>query len=103
MKRVANYNGQKAIFTNEYQAVAECVIEDINIDIINPMGRLTIATKLARLSAPLNVGKGAKKLRDSLERDYVMYKMESQETDRLENFNYPTDSEISEYVEVRTS
>lgn len=102
-KRVGMYEGQKAIFTDQFQAVAECIPKDIPLDALNPMAIMTVSYKLAFLSAPLVVGKGAKKLRDSLRGDYALAKHEAQETDSRENFNYDADYERSEFVEERIS
>lgn len=102
-KRTGMHNGQKSIFTNKYQAVAECIPKDIPLEAFSPMAALTVAYALANLAMPLIVGKGATKLRDKLEAYYKVYKFEAQETDRLENFNYEADYVRSEYVEERMS
>lgn len=102
-KRVAMYDGQKAIFTNEYDAVAETIPKNIPLAALSPMAALAVAYKLGILSAPLVVGKGAKVLRDSLKEDYIIAKGEAQETDAMENYNYEEDSLRSEFVQVRLS
>ena len=102
-KRVAQYEGQKAIFTNEYQAVAECIPKDLSLESLSPMAGLAVAYKLAILSAPLAVGKGAKTLRKEINDNYIIAKTEAQETDSLENFNYESDWQRSEFVEARLS
>ena len=67
------------------------------------MAAMAIAYKLALLSAPLLVGKGAKTLRKEISENYIIAKGEAQETDSLENFNYESDWERSEFVEARLS
>lgn len=100
-KRIALYNGVKAIFTNEVDAVAECITDEVPLTSLTPMAALAIAYKLAYLSAPLLVGKGAKNLRKEIDQQYIMAKAEAQETDRLENFNYESDDLRSEFVAAR--
>jgi len=100
-KRTGIYNSQKAIYTNEYQAAAECISNDIPLSALSPMAGLAIAYKLAFLSAPLIVGKGARKLRETIESAYDSAKSKAQETDALENFNYEADDLRSEFVAAR--
>lgn len=102
-KRTGIHNGQKAIFTDEYQAVGDCIPKDVPLEAMNAMAGLALAYKLAMLSAPLIVGKGSKALRREIKEDYVVSKLEAQETDSLENFNYESDSQRSEFVEARLS
>jgi len=102
-KRVGLHEGQKVIFTDEVQAVAECIPKDAPLEAFSPMAALAVAYKLAFLSAPLIVGKGAKSLRKEIQNDYVISKAEAQETDKMENFNYEADWVRSEYVEARLS
>lgn len=102
-KRTGLHNGQKAIFTNESQAVAECIPKDAPLEALSPMAAMAIAYKLALLSAPLMVGKGAKTLRKEINENYIIAKTEAQETDKLENFNYESDWQRSEFVEARLS
>lgn len=100
-KRVAMHEGQKAIFTNEYAAVAECLPLNVSLAAFSPMAGMALAYKLAYLSAPLITGKGAKPLRDSLMQAYIIAKTEAQEDDALENFNYESDAVRSEFVAAR--
>ncbi len=102
-KRTGIFNGQKAIYTDESEAVGECIPKDAPIEAFNAMAVLAVAYKLAFLSAPLLVGKGAKTLRKEIKEDYVIAKIEAQETDSLENFNYESESQRSELVEARLS
>jgi hypothetical protein len=100
-KRVAMHNGQKVIFTNEEEAVAECIPNNIPLVALSSMAGMALAYQLAYLSAPLIVGKGAKALRDSLLQAYVVAKAEAQEDDARENFNYESDDIRSEFVAAR--
>jgi hypothetical protein len=100
-KRVGIYDGEKAIFTNEGEAVAEYIPKDFPLEVLSPMAALAIAYKLAILSAPLIVGKGAKTLRQEIKQDYVMAKNEAQETDMQESFSYNHEAARSEFVRAR--
>lgn len=102
-KRTGLYEGQKAIYTNKYQAVGECIPKDIPLEALSPMAGLSVVYKLGLLSAPLVVGKGAKALMRSLKEDYILAKLEAQESDSLENFNYEAEWARSEFVEARLS
>ncbi len=101
-KRVAMFDGDKAIFTNEEDAIAEIIPHDIELDSLSATAGLAIAYRLAILSCPLIVGKGASKLREELEKRYVITKAEAQEQDRRENFNFTDEAVESEFVEART-
>lgn len=102
-KRTAIYNGVNVVFTNEVDAVAECITNDIPITALSPMAALAVAYSLASMSAPLIVGKGAQRLRKDLQDAYSVFKAEAQEQDSLENFNYETDDQRSEFVAARLS
>ena len=102
-KRVALYEGSKAIYTDEYQAVGECIPKDAPLEAFSAMAGIALAYKLAFLASPLIVGKGAKTLRKEILALYLLAKSDAQETDSLENFNYESDSQRSEFVEERLS
>lgn len=102
-KRVAIYQGKKAIFTNEANAKAECIPMDISLDLLGPSALLAVSYQLAHFSAPLIVGKGAKKLRESLLGQYGLMKANAQRIDSLENFNYDPAYIRSEFVNARLS
>ena len=102
-KRISIRNGVKVIFTDEALAVGECIPKDVPIESLNSMAVMTVAHRLAELSAPLLVGKGAKALREDIRNGYVAAKLEAQETDARENFNYESDAQRSEWVEERIS
>jgi len=97
------YEGQKGIYTNEVEAVAECIPKDVSLAHLSPQAVLTVAYRLAFLAAPLLVGKGAKALRKEIKEDYAFAKLEAQEHDKLENFNYEPEWQRSEFVETRLS
>lgn len=100
-KRTGLYNDQKSIFTNEVEAIAECLPKSVPLAALGPMAGLALAYRLAFLSAPLIVGKGAKKLREQINDAYVIAKAEAQENDTNENFIYEDDSLRSEFVQAR--
>jgi len=102
-KRTGIFNSKKAIFTNEDEAIGECIPVDVPLAALSPMAALAVAYSLAHLSAPLLVGKGAQRLRKTIKEDYLIAKGEAQETDMLENFNYEPDDLRSEFVAVRLS
>lgn len=102
-KRVGVYQGQKVIFTNAEQAVAEYISYDTPLDCLSATVGLAIAYRLAILSAPLVVGKGSTQLRTEIEKKYISTKAEAQEQDQRENFNFNADWQDSEFVEARTS
>lgn len=102
-KRIQIHEGQKAIMTNLENATAEYISKDISLASLDELTGLAIAYRLAHLSAPLIVGKGAQKLREEIQAKYIFYKAEAQEKDRRENFNYYTDQEESDWVNERLS
>lgn len=102
-KRVAQFNGQKVIFTNKERAIAEFIPTNLDLANISPAAGAAIALRLATLSAPLITGKGAAKLIEKLNANYIATKAEAQAKDQQENFSFQTDETISEFVAVRTS
>jgi hypothetical protein len=102
-KKTGIHKGQKAIFTNQPQAIAECIPKDVPLEALSPMAALAVSYKLAIVSAPLITGKGAKTLRKEINENYIIAKTEAQETDVSENFNYESDWQRSEFVEARLS
>ena len=99
-KRTGMYDSKKAIFTNEDEAVAECIPKNIPLEALSPMAGLAVAYRLAILSTPLITGKGAKALTDTIKTDYIFAKSEAQRTDALENFNYEADDLRSEFARL---
>lgn len=102
-KLVRMFEGDKVIFTNEPEAIAEYVSNEVSIASLTAQTCMAIAFMLARLSAPLIVGKGAKTLLDAIKSDYLVAKAEALEIDQRENFNFATDQAQSEFVDERTS
>lgn len=102
-KRVATRAGKKVIFTDEASAIAEFIPHDINLSILSAQAGLTIAHKLALLSAALITGKGARELMKQIQEKYVVSKAEAQEHDHGENFNFVDPETESEFVKARTS
>lgn len=102
-KAVKIHEGVKVIFTDEATAVAEIIPKDVLIESLCSNAIMALAYKLAYLSAPLLVGKGAKTLRKEIKEDYIIEKIEAQESDSRENFVYEADHESSEWVQERLS
>lgn len=102
-KLVRMHGGQKVIFSNQYEAVAEYISHDLDLSTITGEQAMAIAYKLAFLSAPLITGKGARELRKSIQVDYKLSVTAAQEADAQENFNFDEDDESSEFVEERMS
>jgi hypothetical protein len=100
-KRVGIHEGQKVIFTNESEAIAEIIMNDVPLSSLSSIASLAIALRLATLAAPLITGKGAEKLIASLEKRYAVTKAEAQDHDRRENMNFLSDEEESEFVAAR--
>lgn len=93
---------EKAIFTNEVDAIGEIVTDDFPLENLSHAAGLCVAYKLAWLSAPLLVGKGSQRLRADIENKFALAKAEAQRLDQEENFNYEEDNIQSEFVEART-
>ena len=102
-KRTSIRDGIKVIFTDETLAIGECIPKDVPISSLSAPAIMCLANNLANLSAPLLVGKGAKTLRKEIKEEYVIYKLEAQETDARENFNYEADAQNSAWVRERLS
>lgn len=102
-KHVAMYNGQKVIFTNQCEAVAEIITFDFNLSHLSPNAALAVAYRLAVLSAPLATGKGAQKLIQDIAKSYQVAKAEAQAQDERENFNFNSEAVESEFVAARLS
>lgn len=102
-KRLAVKDGRSVIFTNEASAVAEYIPDDVPLTALNASAGLALAARLAELSAPLIVGKGALKLREDIRSQYVVHKAEAQELDKLESFSFNDEMIDSEFVAARMS
>lgn len=101
-KLIQLHDGQKVIFTDEVEAIGEWITNDVPITSLSSLAGMVIAYKLASLSCPLIVGKGASKLRQEIDAKYVIYKAEALEHDRRENHNFNEAVVDSEFVAART-
>ena len=101
-KRIAIHDGEKVIFTNQAEPIAEYISSDLPLSALSPNAAMAIAAKLADLSASLITGKGARELRKDIMEKYVFYKAKAQEQDQRENFVYSDPVVDSEFVEART-
>jgi len=102
-KRVQLFQGQKAIYTNHYQAVAECIPNDVALESLTTSAGFAISYKLAWLAAPLITGKGAKALREEIYKLYMLAIEEAREHDKMENYSYRDPIVASEFVAARLS
>lgn len=102
-KRVAQFNGQKVIFTDKCDAVAEYISTNLQLSTLSPSAGMAISYRLAVLSAPLVTGKGAKSLLEGVAKSYVIAKAEAQAQDERENFVFESEALRSEFVQTRLS
>lgn len=102
-KRIAIYQAQKTIFTNQANAIGEFIPFDLPLQALSAAAGLTIAYRLAILSAPLVVGKGSKSLIENIGKSYIISKAEAQGQDERESFSFEDDATISEFVAARLS
>ncbi len=100
-KRVGIFEGQKVIFCNEVDAVAEMIPYDVPLSALSANAGLAVAYRLAIMSAPLATGKGAQKLISDIEKKYITAKAEAQAQDERENFVFVDERISSEFVESR--
>lgn len=102
-KRILIWNGKKTIFANAQNAIGEYIATDFPIQTLTAPAGLTIALRLAYMTAPLIVGKGAKSLMSEIAQRYAASKAEAQGLDERESFSFQEDSNLSEFVKVRMS
>jgi len=102
-RRVAVLSGQKVIFCNEPEAIIEYISTDVPLAVLSSNAGLAVAYKLAMLASALITGKSANKVKDDIQKSYLMARMEAQETDRLENATFDDAATQSEFVEARIS
>ena len=102
-KRVAIHDSQKVIFTNQVDAIAEYISYNVPLAALSATAGLAVAYRLAMLSAPLITGKGAAKLIETIQKNYILAKTEAQDQDRRENFSFVDEDIESEFVEARRS
>ena len=102
-KRLGTYNGQKVILTNEASAAADIIDADVDLTSLSGAAALAIALKLAILSTPLIVGKGAGTLKQSLLEQYVVAKADAKALEQQESFSFEDDDQTSEFVAERMS
>lgn len=102
-KQVGIFQGKKVIFTNQEQAVGEWVSTNTPLAALSASAGYAIALRLALMSAPLIVGKGAKGLLQDITTRYMTVKGEAQQQDALENFEFPDSQTDSTFVKERMS
>lgn len=98
------HNNQKVIFTNEYDASAEMIPNDLSLNLLSAEAGLALAYYLAWLTASeLVQGKGSVEIRKEIWQKYLTAKAEAQEKDHMENVTFDPEDVESEFVEVRTT
>jgi len=102
-KRVQIYMGERMIMTNQVEAVAEYISNEISVEHLSAPAGMAVAYKLASMAAPLATGKGAAKLISSIEQKYILSKAEAQSLDQRENVVFHDPATESEFVAERTS
>ena len=102
-KRVQLYNGVKAIYTDQEQAVIECIPLDVSLDALSPSAGLAVSYQLAYLSCSLVTGKGARTLREEIFNKYLIAKEAARELDARENHIFEAPQQRSEIVAARMS
>lgn len=99
--RVTIVGSQKVILANEWNAVGEYVANDIPLDTLSATAAQAVAYRLAMLSMPLVTGKGSRLLMEQIQERYSRFKMEAQEIDRAENFQFLEPEVESTFVAAR--
>jgi hypothetical protein len=102
-KHVCMFNNQKVIMAHKECAIGEYIQTDFPLTSLSATVGMAIAYRLAILSAPLIVGKGATALRKEIASLYVTTKAEAQQQDQRENHRWIDPALESELVAVRTS
>lgn len=102
-KQVGIHNGLKVIFTSESDALASIIPNNVPLNSLSSQAINCISARLAFLSSPLIVGKGAKGLRENIYGMYKLFRAEAQQADSEENFMYREDRVESEFVNERMS
>lgn len=100
-KNTGVYSGKKAIFTNEQYAMIEMIPKDVPLISLNAEAGLAVAYKLAYLSAPFFVGKGARLIRDQINHEFLTNKLLAQANDKSENHNFESAALQSPFVRAR--
>jgi hypothetical protein len=102
-RKITRYSGNKAIFTNEINAKAEYIPNDINPDDLNAEEALFIAYKLARMCLPLIIGKDSDNVAKLLEARYEQAHLDARAKSGKETSIYIEDWQRSEFVKHRLS
>lgn len=102
-RKISRYSGNKAIFTNEINAKAEYIPNDISPDDLNAEEALFIAYKLARLCLPLIIGKDSDNVAKLLESRYEQAHLDARAKSAKETSIYQEEWQRSEFVKHRLS
>lgn len=97
-----NIDKIKVVLTNQDEAYAEIIPEDINLDMLSPSAAMAVGNSIASLCGNLIVGsKGKDKVRKEILDAYRFYKAEAQAYDSDENVDYTPDEYKSSFVMAR--
>jgi hypothetical protein len=102
-RKISRYLTNKAIFTNEIDAKAEYIPNDLSPDDLNAEEALFIAYKLARLCLPLIIGKDSDNVAKLLEARYQQAHLDARAKSAKETNIYQEDWQRSEFVKHRLS
>lgn len=100
-RQIGHYEGEKAIFTNEAQAIGEYITNDIELPQLSVYAGMAIAMSLASHASSLIVGKGAANLKRSINEEYLKYVALAQAQDARENEEMTADVEESSWAAAR--
>lgn len=101
--KTGTINNVKVVLTDQCEAEAEIIPEDLNLSVLPVHAIMAIAYKLAFMSASLNVGKGAKAIREEINNNFTASVMKAQAQDRGENDTFEDPLVNSTWVQARMS
>lgn len=102
-KKIEMLDGEKVILTNEQFAVVEYIPNTVIPDNLTAEAAMFIAYKLARMSAPLIVGKNSKDVIQLIEARYQESLLSARAKDNAETSIYQPEYMRSEFVKARLS
>lgn len=100
-KKIEMMDGEKVILTNEQYAIAEYIPNNIIPENLTAEAAHFLALKLARMSAPLIVGKNSKEVITMIEARYQEAMLQARAKDASETTIYQHEILRSEFVKAR--
>lgn len=100
-RQIGRYDGEKAVFTDAPNAVAEIITNDIDLSQLSVYAGTAIAMSLAYHASTLIVGKGAATLKRSISDEYIRNVALAQGFDARENEEITADVEESGWAAAR--